>query len=118
MKKRIRAFSFALKGIVGLSGEFHFRVHILAFALVVTAGTTLGISSGEWVDLMLISALVLSLEGINSAVESLADAVHPDHHPLIKRSKDIAAGAVLIAAIFAVVIAIITFTPYITSHFA
>ncbi|GGH65768.1 MAG: diacylglycerol kinase family protein [Bacteroidetes bacterium] len=110
---RIRAFGVAFKGLFSLFREFHFKIHITALLTVIVAGFYFHISSAHWVNILLISALVLSLEAVNSAIENLADAVHPDRHPLIGKCKDIAAGAVLIAAIFAVAIAAIIFTPYI-----
>lgn len=112
-KNRIRAFAVAFKGIFSLFSEFHFRIHITALVTVIIAGFYFHISSANWVSILLVSGLVLSLEAINSAIENLADAVHPDRHPLIGKCKDIAAGAVLIASIFAVAIAAIIFTPHI-----
>lgn len=112
MKNRILAFIHAFRGIGNLFQETHFKVHVLALCTVVCAGFYFQISSSDWVDVLLISALVLSLEAMNSGLESLADAVHPNQHPLIKRAKDVAAGAVLIAAIIAIVIAGIIFAPY------
>lgn len=112
MRERIRAFGYALQGISSLFREPHFRFHILAFVAVVSLGAHFDIAQQEWTVILLISALVLGLEAMNSGLENLADALHPDRHPLIKKSKDMAAGAVLIASIFAVVIGLIIFLPY------
>lgn len=115
IKKRIKAFAVAFRGIANLTSEFHFKIHLLALLVVVIAGVYFDVDSQQWVSLLLTSALVLSLEAVNSAIEKLADATHPEKHPLIKQCKDIAAGAVLIAAIFAIAIAIIIFAPHIQS---
>ena len=79
----------------------------------ISAGFYFHVSANEWLVLLLISALVLALETINSAIEKLCDLYTKETHPQIKRIKDIAAGAVLISAIFALVIAIVIFKKYI-----
>lgn len=85
--------------------EYNARAHLLAAALVVTAGLVLGIDRFEWMILTLTIGAVLSLEAVNTAIEALCDVVSPEHHPEIGRAKDLAAGAVLIAALAALVIA-------------
>lgn len=114
IKTRIRAFRVAFKGLFGLFNEFHFILHSIAFIAVVGVGIYFNISRSEWIDIFLISALVLSLEAVNSSIENLANVVHPDQHPIIGKCKDLAAAAVLISAIFALIIAIFIFTPYFT----
>jgi diacylglycerol kinase len=75
-------------------------------------GWYLEITKTEWILSLFCIALVLSLEAINSAIEYLVDLASPDFHPLAKKSKDIAAAAVLIAAIFALIIGLLIFLPY------
>lgn len=65
----------------------------------------------EWALLALAISMVWSAEAMNTAVESLADAVHPEPHALVGRAKDAAAGAVLIAAIGALAIGVLVFGP-------
>ena len=65
----------------------------------------------EWIAVSLSIGIVLGAEGFNTALESLADAVHPEQHPLVGRAKDAAAGAVLLAAIAAIVVGILVFLP-------
>lgn len=113
MKNRIQAFGYAFSGIRSLLREPHFRFHSFAFLLVTTSAWYFGVTNTEWTILLLTSALVLALEGLNSGIENLADALHPETHPLIKKCKDVSAGAVLLAAILAAAIGIIIFTPYI-----
>ena len=65
----------------------------------------------EWALLVLASALVLSAEAMNTAVEKLADRVSPERHPLVRDAKDVAAAAVLISAIGAAVLGALVFVP-------
>ena len=112
MKNRLRAFSYALSGLNTFFTEtFHAKVHLFAALAAVALGFWLNVSSVEWVVLLLCIALVLIAEAINSALEYLVDMVQPEEHPLAKKVKDVAAAAVLIAAIFSVIIATIIFIP-------
>jgi diacylglycerol kinase len=118
MIKFLKGFGYAFAGIWQmLLHERNFKVHVLALIVVVSAGFYFHITANEWLILLLISALVLALETINSAIEKLCDLYTKETHPQIKLIKDIAAGAVLIAAIFAVVIAIIIFKKYMLTLF-
>lgn len=87
---------------------------MIAFVGVVVAGILLGLQSWEWVVIVLVSAAVISLELINSALERALDKLHPGHDPLIGQAKDILAGAVLVMAVAAVVIGLLIFLPRIT----
>jgi len=87
------------------------RVHFAAGILVIIAGLVLGVSAPEWAALLAIMALVYALEMLNTVVEAIVDLVTQEYHPLAKVAKDVAAGAVLVAAIFAVVIALIVLLP-------
>lgn len=119
MIKFIKGFGYAFAGLWQmLLHERNFKVHVLALIVVISAGFYFHVSANEWLILILISALVLALETINSAIEKLCDLYTKETHPQIKLIKDIAAGAVLIAAIFAVVIALIIFKKYILTLFA
>ena len=71
----------------------------------------------EWALLFLTYAVMMGLELVNSAIESFADFLHPEEHPALKRVKDIAAGAVQVAAIFSIAIAIVLFGPKIAALF-
>jgi diacylglycerol kinase len=114
VKKRVNAFKYALEGIVSaFKTEVHLKVHLLAALVVVNAGFYFHITKTEWCFILLCCALVISLELINSAVEKLTDSVFKDVHPNAKYIKDVAAGAVLVASIVSVVIAVIIFCPYI-----
>ena len=110
---RIRSVSHALSGIsVMLSGQHNAWIHLVATILVLAAGFFFDVSRIEWCILVLAIVSVWVAEALNTAVELLCDVASPDFHPLVKKSKDIAAGAVLLCAIGAVVIGLLVFGPY------
>lgn len=111
--RRVHSFRCAFGGLGYLFvSQPHARIHLLAVVLVCLAAWLTGVSSVEWSVLILVMALVVTLEAFNTALETLADALHPGHHPLVGRAKDVAAGAVLISAISSVIIAGLIFAPY------
>ncbi len=106
------ALRFAAEGIAyTVRTQRNARIHLSILALVIVAGLVLRLSPLEWAVVALVSGLVLSLETLNSGVEALVDMVQPDHHPLAKVAKDAVAGAVLLAAITAVIIGLLVFGP-------
>jgi diacylglycerol kinase len=114
MQRFFRSLGFALNGLLQLIRyERNFQIHVAAFIGVLALGIFFGISSMEWLVIFLISALVMGLEAINTAIEYLCDLYSIETDKRIKKIKDIAAGAVLIAAIFAVCIAVVVFLPYV-----
>lgn len=113
MRKQVRSFGYAFRGIGKmLQTEIHARIHAVATLLVVATGLATGLDRFEWLAIVLTIAAVWSLEAVNTAIEALCDLVSPDHHPRIETAKDVAAGAVLIAAIAAVVVAALVFGPH------
>ena len=109
-EKRVHSFRFAFRGIgVMLRTEPNARIHLIAALVAVCAGIALGLDRIEWLILTLTIAAVWSLESVNTAFEALCDVVSKDSHPEIARAKDVAAGAVLIAAIAAIVVAVLIF---------
>ena len=112
----LKSFTYAFRGIFLLiKSERNFQIHALALLIVTIAGFYFQIQPFEWVSIVLISALVMGLEGLNSALEKLCNEVTEERKTSIRNIKDIAAGAVLIAAIAAVIIACLIFTPYVRS---
>lgn len=110
---RIGSFRHALKGIEDLvRAEHNFRIHLAVLILVITAGIWLGISASEWIAVILVSAIVLITEAINSSLENLSDLVSEDENEKIRKTKDMAAAAVLFAATAAVITGLIIFLPY------
>ncbi|MBL4862154.1 MAG: diacylglycerol kinase family protein [Crocinitomicaceae bacterium] len=96
-----------------IKSERNFKIHLLALALVISTGVYFCISNADWVAIMLTSALVLSLEAINSAIEKVCDEMSTERKESIRNIKDIAAGAVLITALGAIVVACFIFSKYI-----
>ncbi len=113
LSKRLKAFGYAFNGIALLFKESaHAKIHALAIIVVTAAGLYLNIDWQDWRPLLLCFILVLGLEALNSALEYSLDLLHPEQHPLVKKAKDTAAGAVLIAAIGSIIMAILVFKPY------
>ena len=98
--------------------ERNAQVHLLAFVSVITIGYILSISAFEWISILLCSALVISLEALNSALERICDEIDPNFNPKIRDIKDLAAAAVLWAALIAIVVAGIIFIPKISALLA
>ena len=109
----IKSFIFALRGIwLLLRTEINARIHLLATILVVFAGFLFNITPFEWAILVIFITMVWIAEGMNTAIEIISNRINPDYDDLIKKAKDVSAGAVLIAAIGAVIIGMIIFFPY------
>lgn len=109
---RIKSFGFAIEGIITFFKTQHNAwIHALAAVAVVALAFAFDVSVSEWCLLIVAIALVIITEMLNTAVEFLTDLVSPNHHPLAKKVKDVAAGAVLFAALAAVVIGVIVFAP-------
>ena len=87
----------------------HMRFHFLTVVLVVVVGLLLRLSAAEMAVLFLVVSAVLITEMLNTAIESVVDMITQAYHPLAKLAKDIAAGAVLIAAINATIVGAILF---------
>lgn len=101
---------FACRGIVIAAREQqNLRIHLVAIALVTFIGIKLGLSAIEWSIIILSIGLVVVAELINTAIEYMVDLASPQFHRLAKNTKDVAAAAVLMAAIFATLIAIYIF---------
>jgi len=114
---RLNSFKFAFAGIwTLLKTQHNMWVHLVAAVLVTGCGVYVGLSPIEWCVIVLTIMAVWVAEACNTAIEFLADRVSTDHHPLIKKAKDVAAGAVLITAIGAVIIGAIIFIPHISGN--
>ena len=108
---RLVSFADAARGVRHLLGEPNARVQLLAALAVIALGAWLDIGRRDWALLVLAIGLVLSGEAANTALEALADRVAPDRHPLVAKAKDVAAGAVLIAAVAAAVMGLLVLGP-------
>jgi len=110
---RLRSFGHAFRGLkVLVQTQHNARIHALATILVVAAGALLRISPTEWALIVLAMVSVWATEALNTAIEFVVDLVSPDLHSLAAKAKDVAAAAVLVAAVGALVVGGIVFGPY------
>lgn len=113
IRKRIKSFTYAWKGIGSFIGKEHNAwIHLTITTAVIVSGFLLNITSAEWIAIVLSIALVLSAEAFNTAIERLVDLTSPEENYIAGDVKDIAAGAVLICAIAAATVGLIIFIPY------
>jgi diacylglycerol kinase (ATP) len=118
LRNRARSFLYAGRGFRTLiTREHNAWIHAAATVAVVAAGLTLRIDRTDWALLILAMMAVWTAESLNTAVELLADAALPEFHPLVRKSKDVAAAAVLIAAVGALLIGILVFVPHVSRFF-
>ncbi len=111
-KKLRNSFKYAFEGIgEAWKTEQNLKIHFVIMALVIIAGFMFKISAMEWIVCLLLFAIVISLELINTAIETTVDIAMPDINEKAKYAKDIAAGAVLFSAIISVIIGLIIFLP-------
>lgn len=109
---RLKSMGFALVGAYKLiTTEHSIMVQSALGLLLIIAGFYFEISTTEWLFQVFVIGLVLSIEGLNTAVEKIADFIHPQYHEKIGFVKDIAAGAVFFAALTALAVILIIYVP-------
>ena len=111
LRKYLRSFGYALEGVITASKEQNLKSHIISAIIVIMVGYWTGLSRMEWYIVLLLIALMFALEMINTAIERAVDLASPEVHPLAKQAKDIAAGAVLVFALFSAIIGLLIFLP-------
>ena len=112
------ALKIAMIGMRELFAESrNARIQLVIFLLVLIAGFIVELNRFEWLWLMIASAIVLVLEAMNTSIELLADVYTQEFNLKIKQVKDIAAGAVLIASIFAAIVGFVIFLPHLSAMF-
>lgn len=110
---RAKSIKYALKGFfLLLFSEHSIIAQTSVFVIVSILGFYVGISKQDWINLIIPMGMILSTEGMNTAVEKIADFVHEDFHPKIGFIKDIAAGAVTFSALTFFIVFLLTFIPY------
>lgn len=110
--RSLRSFAYAGRGLGHLlRTQTNARIHLAAALAVVLLGFWCALERNEWLWLVLAIGLVFVAEGFNTALEHLADAVQPEYHPLVEKAKDVAAAAVLLAAVTAAIIGLLLFAP-------
>jgi len=111
-RRRVASFGHAGRGVwAALRSEVHLRFHAAATAAVIGLGFYFDISRLEWALVALAAAGVWTAELLNTAIEALTDLASPAWHPLAGKAKDVAAGAVLLAAVGALVVGALVFGP-------
>jgi diacylglycerol kinase (ATP) len=114
---RLRSFVYAARGLRALVATQHNAwIHLAATLCIALVGLALGLTRLEWCALVAAVALVWIAEALNTAVEAVCDLVSPTPHPLVERAKDVAAGAVLVAALAAAAIGALVLLPYFVSR--
>lgn len=109
---RLKSINFAFKGAIKLiTTEHSIMVQFLLAILLTIAGFYFNITATEWMFQTLAIGLVLGVESLNTAVEKMADFIHPNYHERIGFIKDIAAGAVFFTAMAAIAIGLIIYVP-------
>ena len=110
---RLRSFRYAFAGIAYMLRTQHNAwIHLAVSFAVCLAGLRLGLSAADWRWIIVAITLVWLTEAMNTAIEHLCDVVKPEFHASVQKSKDIAAGAVLISATGAACLGAMTFWPY------
>lgn len=111
--KRLRSFSHAGRGIyVFIKSTHNAWIHLVVLTCAIILGIYLQITVVEWMVLVLAAGMVLVTEAVNTAIEIDINLTSPEYHPYAKDTKDVAAGAVLIAAVTAAIIGVFIFGHY------
>ncbi|WP_445506328.1 diacylglycerol kinase family protein [Niallia sp. 03190] len=109
---QLSSFRLALSGIkTAIISERNVKIHLIISIIVIVLGSYYNVSVTEWLVLFIVMGLVIAMEIMNTALERVVDLVTKEYHPLAKEAKDIAAGAVFIAALLSIVIGLIIFIP-------
>lgn len=119
MRKHTISFINALRGIwAAVLTQGNIRIHFIIGSLVLILAVYIQISLDQIIDLVLVISLVITAEMVNTALEFMSDAITLEHSENIKLAKDVAAGAVLLSAIFAIFIGLIIFVPKLLALYA
>ena len=112
LRSHVKSFQNAGRGVAILfQQETNARIQLTALVVVVLLGFLSSLSTWEWISIFLVSTIVLMGEALNSAIEKTCDAVTLETHPSIRDAKDLAAGAVLLASCFALLVGCLVFIP-------
>ena len=113
LKKRLQSFRYAFAGVAFmLRTQHNARIHLAATIIVLVASTVLRISVEDWRWIVVALALVWVAEAFNTALEHLCNVVSPSYSLAVKQAKDVAAAAVLLNAIGALCIGVLTLGPH------
>jgi diacylglycerol kinase len=113
MKNFLRSFYYAINGIrLSVLQQRNLKVQLAIALVTFSAGLYFDITLIEWCIILIASSLVIGLEIVNTAIENLVDLVTTEWKPLAGKVKDMAAGAVLTASVFSLVVGVIVFKKY------
>jgi diacylglycerol kinase (ATP) len=113
---RLRSIKFAARGVgIMIRTQHNAWIHATATVGVIVAGVVLHLSAAEWCWIVLAIMSVWTAEALNTAFEFLTDVASPDFHPIAGQAKDVAAGAVLLAACGAVAIGVLVLGPHVVN---
>ena len=116
IRGRLRSMTFALKGMwLLITTEDSIKAQLFFGVIATCLGFYFDISMTEWMIQFIVIGMVLVAEALNTAIEKIADFIHPDFHEKIGFIKDIAAGAPAFAAFTSLIIAVIIYLPKIIS---
>lgn len=114
--KRAKSFAHAGRGLwIFFKTTHNAWIHVVLFALALAFGVYFDISHIEWMVLILVGGVVIAAEAFNTAIEIDMDLTSPEYHPYARDTKDVAAGAVLVAALTALAVGVLIFGPYVAS---
>lgn len=117
-KKLINSFKYAFSGIISaFKTERNMKIHVSVMILVILCGIIFKLETWEWIVCICLFALVIGGELFNTAIEIVVDLAMPKINDKAKKSKDIAAGGVLVLAIGSAIIGLIIFVPKIINLF-
>jgi diacylglycerol kinase (ATP) len=109
---RIKAVKYAAKGFwILITSEKSIIAQVFIGVFITIFGFIMNISATEWLFQIFAIGLVLVAESLNTAIEKIADFIHPEYHKQIGHIKDVSAGAAFFAAIFAIIIGLIIYIP-------
>lgn len=107
-----KRFLNASRGIrIVVATTKHFKIHLFFAVLSVVLGFYFNISEMEWISIIFAIGFVIMAEAFNTAIEIDIDLTSPEYHPYARDTKDVAAGAVLVATFTAVIVGLIIFIP-------
>ena len=113
IESRTKSFTHAGRGVALFFRTTHNAwIHIGILIVAIGLGFYFGITKIEWMMLIMVSGLVFVAEAINTAIEIDINLTSPEYHPYAKDTKDVSAGAVLIASVTALVVGLLIFVPY------
>lgn len=108
----IHAFQYAVAGVIyAFKTERNFKIHSFAAILALLFAYFFSVTRIEWMLLILVIGMTMTLELINTALENVVNLITVEWHPLAKAAKDVAAGAVLVSSLMSVIIGLIIFIP-------